>query len=173
MLDSCNFEFILTHVAFSQPRKVSLFGSLNYIEDLPEFESGAEDILTGIPPEFLHDLIPKVIDGLTVEYDENEFGVELRHSQLLLRIHQDLDYDNIQDTRGETFSFVRRSLNVIANTQPLTSTSVLSICGCVFDGDKDLFSEELWDSWFSRLDRMERFELQWIQIKDSCMALLK
>jgi hypothetical protein len=121
----------------------------------------------------LHELIPKAIDSLSVQYNADELGVEVRHSQLFLKIDQPLNYDGVEDTLREAFPFVRRSFTAIANTQPFTSISVLSICGCGFYGDKDVFSEELWDSWFSRLDRLERLELQRIRIKDSFMALLK
>jgi hypothetical protein len=178
MLDSCNFEFILTHVVVPQTREVRLYDSLYYIASLLEFEFGAEDVLIGIPQEFLHELIPKVIDSLSVKYNADELDVEVRHSssqvsQLFLKINQPLSYPDVEDTLRKSFPFVRRSFTVIANTQPLTSISVLSICGCCFDRDKDIFSEELWNSWFSRLDRLERLELRWILIKDSCMALLK
>jgi hypothetical protein len=142
MLAGCDFEFILSHVVFPQIRDVCLIDSLHQAFH-PVVEFGAEDVLSGIPQEFLHALISKVtIGSLSVKYNAEELDVEVRHPQLILKIGQVLDYDQVQ-------AFVRRSLNVIANTRPLTSISVLSICGCDFPGDKDIFSEELWDSWFS------------------------
>jgi hypothetical protein len=102
-----------------------------------------------------------------VEYSAYELHVEVRHPQLSLKIDQLLSYDDVQNV-----PFMRRSLNVIANTQPLTHISVLSIRGCDFHGVEDIFLE-FWDSWFSRLDRLEQLELQRILIKDSCMVLLK
>jgi hypothetical protein len=174
ILDGCNFEFILTHVFSPQTREVCLSDSVHYVALLPGFEFGTEDVLIGIPPEFLHEFIPKDIDSLSVQYHATEFGVEVRHSQLFLKISQSLNYGgDVEDTLREAFPFVRRSFTVIANTQPLTSISILSICGCGFYGDKDMFSGELWDSWFSRLDRLKRLELRRILMNDSCMALLK
>jgi hypothetical protein len=169
-LDGCNFEFILTHVVFSQTRRVFLHDHLHYKKMLPGFEVGAQHVLSGIPQEFLHQLVSNGIDGLSlnVKYRGNELDVEVRHSQLILKITQHLGYDEMRDD-----SFVRRSLNCIVNTQPLASICLLIICGDELDVDKDIFSEELWDSWFSRLDRLEFLDLQRVPIKDCCMALMK
>jgi hypothetical protein len=167
-LDGCDFEFILTHVVFPQIRRTFLHDPLHFIES--GFSTGAQDVLSGIPHEFLHEIISKGIDSLSlsVEYNAEELDIDVRHSQLILKINQPLSFVHSHDV-----PFLRRSLNVIANMQPLTSIIVLTIHGCDFDGDKDIFSEELWDSWFSRLDRLEHLQLERILIKDSCMALLK
>jgi hypothetical protein len=109
-LDSCNFDFILTHVVFPQIREIYLYDSLYYMVLLPGFEFGAENVLIGIPQEFLHDLIPKVIDSLSVQYRPEELDAEVRHSQLFLKINQTFNYPGVEDTLRKAFPFVRRSL---------------------------------------------------------------
>jgi hypothetical protein len=169
LLKGCNLEFILTHVRFPQSCRVELYDSLYYMRSILGLDPGTADIFTGMPRKFIHEYIPNFIEKLVVVYENYEFQVHAQQLHFSLTIKQ--PFDQFDD--ADTFMFTQRSLYAISNCQPLTSAQKLSIYGSRWDGVGHLFSEQLWDPWFSQLDRLERLELRCMEMNKICTALLK